>query len=654
MRVRNWFSTAGILLFLFSFAGQGALAQAKRNLSVDRADPVASEKRVALVIGNSAYRSSPLVNPVNDARTVGARLRSLGFEVVERENLTLKQVGPTLREFRAKLAPGAVALFFYAGHGVQVKGANFLPVVDADIASEEDVSLQALELGKILDLMDEAKTRLNLVFLDACRNNPYARSFRSGVNGLAKIDAPSGTLISFATRPGSIASDGKGRNGLYTEKLLQAMNETGQPIELVIKRVVSGVKAASNGQQEPWMEGSIEGDFCFGRCSGVNETSGPTDRRTIAGPVALEVTFWESVRGGGRAELLAYLDKYPNGQFARLARDKAERIRQDVVTLVAAAPKPYPGAPATHTASGMPMLYGSGALTLKDKASEAQQAEILSAYRRDADVGDAVAQFSLGSMYNVGLGVPEDKVEAYRWFHKAGDQGLAVAQNNVGNALLHGIGVAKDQVEGVRWLRLAADRDVPIAQFNLAVRYYGGIGVQKDPAAATGWALKAAALGHPDAQRWMARAYFSGTDVAKDDTEGLKWLRAAADQGDGDAASSLASGYALGLYGLGKDQTAAMEWIRKSATVGNPIGQAMLGDAYRLGNGTEKNYGEALNWYRKSADQGHVGAMNNLGTMYENGFGVDKDKSAAISWYRKAAEKGAAAARENLKRLGID
>src|SRR5688500_18235329 len=157
--------------------------------------------RVALVIGNGKYASAPLTNPSNDARAVATRLRSLGFHVIERVELQSRQIPSTLREFRSKLTPGSVALFFYAGHGLQIKGVNYLPAVDAEITSEEDVPMQSIDVNRILDMLGESKTRLNLLFLDACRNNPYARSMRSGVSGLAKVDAPSGTLISFATRP---------------------------------------------------------------------------------------------------------------------------------------------------------------------------------------------------------------------------------------------------------------------------------------------------------------------------------------------------------------------------------------------------------------------------------------------------------------------
>jgi uncharacterized caspase-like protein len=272
--------------------------------------------RVALVIGNSSYKASPLRNPTNDSQDIAAKLRGLGFTVVERSNLTVKQIGGTLREFRSKLTPGSVALVFYAGHGLQIKGENYLPAVDADISSEEDVPTQSLATKQIMDVLGDAKTRLNLVFLDACRDNPYARGFRSASRGLSKESAPSGTLISFATRPGGVASDGDGKNGLYTSVLLQAMNSTNLPIEQLLKKVVSGVKVASNGKQEPWMEGSIEGDFCFGQCSAAQATF--SDDRAL----------WESVKDSKDvADLRAYLERFPDGLFAKVASNRIRSLQ---------------------------------------------------------------------------------------------------------------------------------------------------------------------------------------------------------------------------------------------------------------------------------------------------------------------------------------
>jgi formylglycine-generating enzyme required for sulfatase activity len=278
------------------------------------------ESRVALVIGNGTYKTSPLRNPVNDAKDMATKLRGLGFVVIERSNLGIRQIGSTLREFRSKLAPGGVALVFYAGHGLQIKGENYLPAVDADIASEEDVPNQSLAIRQVMDVLSDAKTRLNLVFLDACRNNPYSRSFRSTGEGLSRVTAPSGTLISFATRPGSVAADGDGRNGLYTGALLQQMGNTGQPIEQVLKRVVTTVKASSKNRQEPWMEGSIEGEFCFGECGGPGSSSTAfSDDRAL----------WESVKDSRDVnELKAYLAQFPRGVFATLVNTRVQALEK--------------------------------------------------------------------------------------------------------------------------------------------------------------------------------------------------------------------------------------------------------------------------------------------------------------------------------------
>ena len=265
--------------------------------------------KIALVIGNAAYKNSPLRNPENDAKDFAKSLKGFGFTVIERTNLTTKQIGPMLREFRSKLVPGSVAVVFYAGHGLQIKGENYLPTVDADIQGEEDVPMQSLSTRQLMDVLAESGTRMNLVFLDACRNNPYSRRFRSTTRGLSRENAPSGTLMSFATRPGSEAADGDGRNGLYTSVLLQQLKLGDQPIEQVLKKVVSGVKQASNGQQEPWIEGSIEGDFCFAECGGSSNA------RLDADDEAWAITQ----KSNSLPAYQAYLAKFPSGRYKAAA-----------------------------------------------------------------------------------------------------------------------------------------------------------------------------------------------------------------------------------------------------------------------------------------------------------------------------------------------
>ena len=182
--------------------------------------PAPAEPRVALVIGNSHYKQSPLANPVNDARAVAKALAESGFAVTKKEDLGLKDMHIALRDFGDALRHGGVGLFYFAGHGVQVKGRNYLIPVDADIEREDEVIYSSLDASQVLDKMESASNRLNIVILDACRNNPFARSFRSAAGGLAQMDAPVGTLIAFSTAPGSVASDGRGENGLYTQHLL--------------------------------------------------------------------------------------------------------------------------------------------------------------------------------------------------------------------------------------------------------------------------------------------------------------------------------------------------------------------------------------------------------------------------------------------------
>jgi len=239
-------------------------AAEERVLRLTQPAPVAAaEQRVALVIGNSQYKDSPLLNPVNDARAIGEALRRAGFRVVEKENIGRVEMQLALRDFGDALKGGGVGLFYFAGHGVQVKGRNFLIPVDASIEREDEVAYNGVDASQVLDKMEAANNRLNIVILDACRNNPFARSFRSSSAGLAQMEAPVGTFIAFATAPGSVASDGQGKNGLYTQHLLRAMLRPGIKIEDVFKNVRAGVRRDSSGRQVPWENTSLEGDFVF-------------------------------------------------------------------------------------------------------------------------------------------------------------------------------------------------------------------------------------------------------------------------------------------------------------------------------------------------------------------------------------------------------
>ena len=221
------------------------------------------ERRTALVIGNAAYASGPLRNPINDARAMSKALESLSFDVTLKENLDQKQMKREIQAFGEKLQKGGVGLFYYAGHGIQVNGHNYLLPVGAAIEHEKQVEYEAVDMGAVLSEMDFAHNRMNIVIIDACRDNPFARSFRSVSQGLASVDAPTGTLIAYATAPGSVANDGQGDNSIYTGELLRAMVQPGLKIEDVFKQVRSAVREATTGRQTPWESSSLEGDFYF-------------------------------------------------------------------------------------------------------------------------------------------------------------------------------------------------------------------------------------------------------------------------------------------------------------------------------------------------------------------------------------------------------
>lgn len=249
------------LLMLLPSTASPLLAQQRGQTATKPS--VAAEPRIALVIGNGAYAEAPLNNPVNDARDMTRVLKDVGFEVIPGENMDKKAMLNAIEDFGKRLKRGGVGLFYFAGHGMQVRGENYLIPVQAVIKKELDVETEAVQLTRVLNEIDEAKNRLNIVILDACRNNPFPRKDRSSAAGLGRIEAPIGTLIAYATNPGNTASDGNGRNGLYTESLLSVIRSPNLKVEDVFKRVRTQVRQKSGGNQTPWESSSIEGDFYF-------------------------------------------------------------------------------------------------------------------------------------------------------------------------------------------------------------------------------------------------------------------------------------------------------------------------------------------------------------------------------------------------------
>ena len=280
--MKHLFFTMLLVSSLLSTAAGQVPKAASRAVKVQEAPQVPSndrEPRVALVIGNSAYRDARLANPVNDARAMAEALRKCGFSVTKLEDANRLQMREAIRNFGTRIAEGGVGLFYFAGHGMQVKGRNFLIPIAADIAQEDEVEGEAVEVDAVLAKMETARNRLNILILDACRNNPFGRSSRGGPQGLAQMDAPTGTYVAFATAPGKTAADGSGANGLYTAALLRQLRVQGLKLEDVFKRTRAEVLQASQRTQTPWENSSIIGDFFFtpGASQAAATAAAPTE-----------------------------------------------------------------------------------------------------------------------------------------------------------------------------------------------------------------------------------------------------------------------------------------------------------------------------------------------------------------------------------------
>jgi carboxyl-terminal processing protease len=272
---------------LLALGSVPAWAAASTALAPDSSLPAADDRRAALVIGNSAYKIGALKNPVNDAQAVATSLRALGFEVSLKENTSLRDMIEAFRQFSLSARTARVRVIFYAGHGLQVKGRNYLLPVDTEIRAEDEVPGKSADLNELLDRLGAMQQGINIVILDACRNNPFSGAeivgpdgrrlkFRGATPaGLAPVEAPLGSMVAFSTAPGGVALDNPGeKNSLYTKHLLGSMQAPGLPVEMLFKQVRLSVARETGRVQVPWESSSLTGDFCFrqnphGGCSVV-------------------------------------------------------------------------------------------------------------------------------------------------------------------------------------------------------------------------------------------------------------------------------------------------------------------------------------------------------------------------------------------------
>lgn len=298
-------------------------------LAIGVVSPALAAKRVALIIGNSQYKhTQKLTNPENDSRLIASILRKQGFEVLEHQNLDFKSMKRAIKAYTSKLeehGKQTIGLVFYAGHGVQSGGRNYLVPVDAQIAKEGDVEIETISSQALLSGVRIAGNRLNIIILDACRNNPYRGIFRSASRGFTRMDAPIGSLVAFSTAPGTVAADGSGTNSPYTAALARAMVEPGLKIEDVFKRTRATVYAATGGKQVPWESSSIFGEFYFaGKRNAGNKEKANS-------PMSAAAEAWSVVKDTRTAgDLELFIKRFPKSFYADLARSRLKKQKMAV------------------------------------------------------------------------------------------------------------------------------------------------------------------------------------------------------------------------------------------------------------------------------------------------------------------------------------
>lgn len=283
-----------------------------------------SSDRLALVIGNSAYRTAPLFNPQNDAKAMSSLLRSAGFAVEQHIDTSLEQLQKAVATFGQKLQDPKVkfAVFYYAGHGVQLDWRNYLVPVTAAIRSADDVRTQTVDMSNLLKHMGEAKNKNYIIILDACRDDPFAGAYRAPAKGLSQFDAPVGSVLAYSTSPGKVALDGEGSNGLYTAYLLKEFAVKGVKIEDAFKRTRLNVRLASNGAQIPWETTSLEEDLYLFPESRPHLSDAEQDKL-----LERELQAWTKVKSTNDFLALAeFIRVYPSGSVSELAASRMNRL----------------------------------------------------------------------------------------------------------------------------------------------------------------------------------------------------------------------------------------------------------------------------------------------------------------------------------------
>lgn len=589
-----------------------------------------AEPRYALVIGNGSYKRGPLSSPLLGAPKMAEKLANLGYQVTQKTDLKRDELISEINEFGKLLKkPSATGFFYYSGHGMQIKGRNYLIPIDSAINGEVQIeNFYGVQIELVLATMHAAKSKPNIIVIDACRDNRFEKSYKGGPDGMAAMESLPGTLIAFAAASGKTARQRENALSVFTQELVQRIDEPGVPILTLFQSVQNAVYEVTNGEQEPHLDLSPGlPNFVFREPRPPRVVENSSAKKDVE--IGNDYWFGRNGRNQSPSEALGWY---------RSAAEKGDALGQ----------------------ASLGGMYASGLGGLQKDDTEA-----VKWLRQAAEQGNAEGQNYLGLMYMSGRGgLPKDDIEAAKWYSKAAKQGSASAQTQLGIMYEDSRGgLPKDDAEAVKWYRKAVEQGNADAKAKLGKMYArGGGGLPKDEAEAVKWYREAADQGNSWGQAYLAGMYAEGLGgLPKDGAEAAKLYRNAAEQGNDLASVSLGLIYVNGGPGLPKDFAEAVKWTRKVVEQFNgdvkvqAEAQLTIALLYTLGGfNLPKDEVEAAKWFRKAAEQGNAVAQSHLGVKYASGgSGLKKDDAEAVKWFLKAAKQGDITAQDNLRSRGI-
>lgn len=538
-------------------------------------------RRVALVAGNSAYGVAGLKNPVNDARLMIKVLTGANFEIIPVLDGNRASLIKAIGDFGRRLSePGSVALFYYAGHGVQVLGDNYLVPVDAAPATTDGVQQQGVPLKLVFDAMRTSQSRLNIVLLDACRDNPFSDTAGGVEDGLAPVVAPSGTIIGYATAPGQIARDGEGDNSPYTAALAANIPTVGATVEDVFRATRLAVRSKTQNAQTPWEHSSLLDEFYFHPKIQRSEDSTARAGLDLSEENRhIEIAAWDKIRSSSDpAVLREFAANYPDGIFADVALLKASRLDSEQKST------PWPvlvtGSieAGTSKAGGLDGYEKALRLDRHDAPLE-DLAEAVKLYQAASLAGVIPAQLKLAQAFDQGRGIGKDLVAARTWYRSASEAGDAEAKAALGTMFEFGEGGEKNVAEALSLYNAAAAAGNASALANLGYLFAEGKGVARDMRKARSYYEQAADKGSARAKYNLALLNLKDTSQAGGVAQALQLLSAAAGQNHAPSLRQLASLYDEGR-GVARDPELAARYLLLSLKAGQAKHQLPKVDAW--------------------------------------------------------------------------